>query len=490
MSAATEQFAVSETRPAWSKPDLAKPTAEQDALINKYQQVGADLEPRLQAIQTDKDIVAEDILGAEPPPAPPQSQPLPGYQARQIDAEEMNNFGMIATAMAALGTKAVRGDVALALNTAASAMKGFQEGNIQQTKLDIENFNTKMREVQAKNKQMMTDYEAVINNRKLTLGEKMQQWRILANQHQDEIALAGLKQNNIRGVYDMLESRRRADNQLEVQLSRVMASWQAAVERASATRARGLTVGAPNSLTQEALDNYAQYIILNGRMPIGLSRIGPEAIQSVMNRTAELVQQAGLTKEDFAAAGPITRQKLGALMQLEKNRNAVQAYEGMLIQNIDILKDLSKEVERTDSAYVNAPILWLKQNVSGDPKVSEYLFQVNTVATEIARVLNNPNLTGQLTDTARKELESVVRGELNPRQLEAVLNRSQADARNRAKSFDSQVQKVIMEIRDPLHKGEAGGGAMQDFATEEAARAAGKKNGDRVRINGVSGTLR
>lgn len=216
-----------------------------------------------------------------------------------------------------------------------------------------------------------------------------------------------------------------------------------------------LQLGGPMGLSQDALDNGAAFLILNGRLPMGLSRQGPEAMQAIQNRAAEMTKKAGLTPEEFAAAGPLTRQKLGAYLQLEKNRNAIQAYEAMLGLNIDILKELSGKVSRTGSPYVNRPVLWLQQNATGDADVAEYLFQVQTVSTEIARVLNNPNLTGQLTDTARKELQSVVRGELNPQQMDRVLARAKVDASNRSKSFDTQADKLIKEIKDPLHRSDA-----------------------------------
>jgi hypothetical protein len=235
--------------------------------------------------------------------------------------------------------------------------------------------------------------------------------------------------------------------------------------------------GGTTGLTEGAIDNAAQFYILNGRMPIGMARIGKGAIEAIQNRAAEMTQKAGLSPEEFAAAGPITRQKLGALLQLEKMRNAVQSYEGMLDLNIDILKDLSKKVDRTDSPYANRPIIWLKNNAAGDADVAEYLFQVNTVATEIARILYNPNLTGQLTDTARQELEGVVSGNMNPKQLEQVLNRAQADARNRGSMLDKQVNKVIKEVRDPLHKSGSDGGEVQRSKSKSGKPIVSKDGG-------------
>ena len=222
---------------------------------------------------------------------------------------------------------------------------------------------------------------------------------------------------------------------------------QAQVEAKAKTDSQKIQMGGPNALTDRDKDYYAAYVMANGRMPIGLSRIGPEAIQSIMSRVSERAAEMGMKPEDFAIAGPVVRTKLGALMQFEKNVNAIQAYEGMLVKNIDILGELSAKLPRNKSPLLNRPMNWVEQNLAGDPAMAEYLFQVKTVATEIARVLNNPNLTGQLTDTATKELDAIVKGTFNHAQLMQVLDRAKADAQNRSKSLDDQKAKVIQEIR-------------------------------------------
>jgi len=208
--------------------------------------------------------------------------------------------------------------------------------------------------------------------------------------------------------------------------------------------------GRKSGLSQDAVDNAAAFYILNGRMPIGMARIGQAAIEAIQNRAGEMTSKMGMTPQEFAAAGPIAKQKMGALLALEKQRNAIQSFEGMLDLNIDILKQLSAKVERTGSPYANKPILWLREHAQGDPDVAEYLFQVNTASTEIARILQNPNMTGQLTDTGRQEIQEVVSGNLNPQQLDRVLTRAQNDARNRSSMLDKQSEKVIKEFQNPL----------------------------------------
>src|SRR5437899_135127 len=170
-----------------AKPTILQPGEEERQLVQGYRSESAALPARLEPIQQERTSLEGGRRGiSEGMPKPPQLQEVPQYQPRQIDSQEMMNFAGIAMALAALGTRAVRGDVTLALTAAGSAIKGFNEGNIQQTKLDIENFNTKMRGIVAQNTKMLDEYKLVLEDKKLTLAQKMQQYGILAHKYQDE----------------------------------------------------------------------------------------------------------------------------------------------------------------------------------------------------------------------------------------------------------------------------------------------------------------
>ena len=127
-----------------------------------------------------------------------------------------------------------------------------------------------------------------------------------------------------------------------------------------------------------------------------------------------------------------------ALTQNEKDLAAIRPYKNMLDTNIDIAKGLSKKVISTSSAYANKSLNWLKQNAGDNPDTAEFLAQMRFVETEAARVLNNPRLSGQLTDSARKEMESVVSGNLPINSLDRVLARIKADGDNRVKSLEAE----------------------------------------------------
>lgn len=465
--------------------DMGGPTANQmarftptspqidSALDSRQKEIGA-LDERLGPLRqnVDQAVTGVQQAGAQAMPPVPDLQPTPKYIPKELSQETMVNFGSLAMAFAALAGMRTRQPLTAAMNAAGAAMNGFSQGNIAQVKQDLEVFKAQSDSALASNRQMLAQYESILSNRRLTFAEKMAEYRMAADRYGDEISKTFLKVGSIDKLMQFYQHQLDAQNKFEQHVADMRQRYElayAGMENRLQMVQDKNALTTPAELSPDALDNAAAFFILNGRMPIGLSRIGPATLGMIQNRAAEMTQAAGFTPQDFAASGPIVKQKLGALLQLEKNRNAIQAYEAMLNKNIEVLKVLSEKITRSDSPAANRPILWMQQNMQGDPDVAEYLFQVNIVATEIARTLNNPNLVGQLTDTARQEVEQVVSGRLTPAQMSNVLARAQADAHNRAASFDTQVKKLISEIRDPLNKGEMGEKPAQQPAPQWGA---------------------
>lgn len=453
------------------------PGPEEQALVEQYRNESSGLTQRLAPLKSDINRL-EGEMGdiSASMPATPKLETPPDYQPNRRDGDEMMLFAGIAMALSAIGGRAAGADIATVMNTAGAAMDGFAKGDAARMKSELETFNTQKNAILAKNDQMLKEYQAVLADRRTTMEQKMQQYRVVAAKYQDEIAESAIKKGDLKFELDRLDKLRNATNQFNQRAQQISSTLEGRLVAATSRTDRG----GPMSLTQDAITDTAHYVLLNGRLPIGFARMGQEAQQAILNRVSEVARAAGMTSEELAAAGPLTKQKLGAYLQFEKMRNSIQAYEKMLDLNIDVLKDLSAKVNRSGSPYANKPILWLQQNAAGDPDVAEYLFQVRTVQTEAARILSNPNLTGQLTDTATQELANVMGANLTHEQLTGVLNRAQADARNRAQSIDEQSQKIIAEIRDPLKRNAGGGGAPVQRSTSKSGRPIVSKDGGKT----------
>jgi hypothetical protein len=212
------------------KPSIQKPGEQETALVDRFRAQTPALEQRLAPMREQMDTLGSE-MSSMAMPAAPDLQQIPQFQARQVDRQEMLNFAGLAMAFSALASKAVRGNVALAMGTAASALEGFQQGNAQQARLDLENFNAQMKSAVEQNRQMLDEYNAVLNNRKITLAQKMQRYNLLANKYQDEIALAALRKGDIRFELERMDKVRDAQNQMEARLAQMQATFQAQLSR-------------------------------------------------------------------------------------------------------------------------------------------------------------------------------------------------------------------------------------------------------------------
>lgn len=132
-----------------------------------------------------------------------------------------------------------------------------------------------------------------------------------------------------------------------------------------------------------------------------------------------------------------------AAVAISKDISAIRPFIDMLDKNADIAVDLSKKVVATDNRLVNRSINWLRQNMGDNPDVAEFLAQTTFVQTEAARVLNNPRLVGQLTDTARQEMQHVLDGDMPLKSYERVIRRIQKDGANRFEAMEAQRDRLF-----------------------------------------------
>lgn len=179
----------------------------------------------------------------------------------------------------------------------------------------------------------------------------------------------------------------------------------------------------------------------------GWSR-NPATRGQVENEITRLAAEQGKTGGDIVGQ----RANLGAnkiaLGAITKDLVAITPFKEMLDTNAKVAIDLGRKLadDKTNSAFINKPLIWLKNNMSNRPDVAEYLAQMHFIQVEAARVLTQPRLVGQLTDQAIKDLKSVLDGSMTIASTEAVINRIMADGNNRINAMRAQQQRTRSEI--------------------------------------------
>lgn len=208
-----------------------------------------------------------------------------------------------------------------------------------------------------------------------------------------------------------------------------------AMEATARTRANTASQDVTD-LTPAGLDAAALNFAKSGTLPpLGMG--DKNTRKQIINRAAEMMPGLDIAsaKADFDA----NKQSLAAL---QKQRDALGAFEETALKNLDVFIDAAKKVADTGSPLLNRPLRSLSEKMLGGAELTAYNTARRTVIPEFAKILANPGLSGQLSDSARHEVEEVVSGNATLKQTIAAANILKTDAANRRSSYDDQLTAI------------------------------------------------
>lgn len=157
----------------------------------------------------------------------------------------------------------------------------------------------------------------------------------------------------------------------------------------------------------------------------------------------------------------VTKMGAGAF---EKNFNNLDSFHQDFEKNADYLLKLSSNFDRSLSPIINKALVSGANEIQGNPKATQILQAVNTVANGYAR-LQNPTLSGQaLSDAARDEAQSLINGFQSDVQMKALLDPTEGSMRIDAKNRVDAAQNV----RDRI-AGKKLPSALQEYINESSS---------------------
>lgn len=216
-----------------------------------------------------------------------------------------------------------------------------------------------------------------------------------------------------------------------------------------------LGMQAANSMSDPALDNAAEKYWTSGVLPAGGR--GPAVMaqnQKIMNRAAEL--HSGESIVEGSAAWKANQ---ASLVGLQKNLDAVSAFENTAKKNLDLLVTVGKKVVDSGSPWINSPLRSIGQQGLGSEELSALNAARQVAVNEVAKVTSSPGLAGQLSDTARKEVEAFLPQSATLKQTVRVAEILTQDMANRHQSYQQQI--------DDIHTRLKGGKASSDSSTPQ-----------------------
>lgn len=220
----------------------------------------------------------------------------------------------------------------------------------------------------------------------------------------------------------------------------VFNALRAEADRNSPRPSSGLMGTGGINLTPEAKQLAARQYLATGQIPaLGMGAAGRIG---VLNEAASLDPQASVAgnQAEFRASQ-------ASLAQVQKMLDAVTAFENTALANVKVLQDRMAKVPDTGSPLMNMPVRMLAGQAMGSTEMAAYRTALQVVQPEFAKILNNPNMAGQLTDNARREMADAMSPNATLAQMNAIVETLVRDAHNRRLAYKQQISDISGRIR-------------------------------------------
>jgi len=204
----------------------------------------------------------------------------------------------------------------------------------------------------------------------------------------------------------------------------------------------------PNGLYQAAI-TYIQ----TGQFPPtsrGNSQRAWSVRSAVENKVGAMAADAGMDVPTFRAFYKANASSLG---QQQKMMDAAQGFLATADKNSELLEKALAKIPDTGSPLFNQPYRAFSKSVLGNPNLSQFSTYLASVQNEYAKIISQPTLAGQLTDSARHEAQVLVDPNATVTQILASLQALRNEGSNRLVSVGEQIQRIQKRIQTP------GGGA-------------------------------
>ena len=238
---------------------------------------------------------------------------------------------------------------------------------------------------------------------------------------------------------------------LRAQYMKRFADEDLAAEKIALEREKLQAAPSPVSLTDDGVDIAARNYLQTGVLPT-LGMGDKTSKQRIIDRAAQMAKEGGGERGNIAANKADYRADSGSLAALQKQRDAIGAFEDTALKNLDVFIGLAKKIPDTGSPAFNQPLRSVSERMFGNEGLAAYNAARRTVIPEFAKILANPGLSGQLSDSARHEVEEVLSGNATLKQTLAVANLLKQDAANRRDAMDAKVREIRGRISGQADK--------------------------------------
>jgi hypothetical protein len=195
-------------------------------------------------------------------------------------------------------------------------------------------------------------------------------------------------------------------------------------------------------MTPNGLYQAAQTYIATGSMPPTGRGTDPIAVAqraAISSKVGAIAAAAGMDVPTLRAF--FTANKT-SLTEQQKMLDAVQGFMETADKNAAKLKELLPKVPDWGRAAFNQPLRLVASRWQGDPVMGAFLTYLQSVQNEYGRIVAQPNLSGQLTDSARHEAEVLIDKNQNVATILASLAALETEGTNRVGSIADTIKRI------------------------------------------------
>ncbi len=217
------------------------------------------------------------------------------------------------------------------------------------------------------------------------------------------------------------------------------------------------TPGGMGSYSSDAVDALARKANATGKIELPQGVRGPAAYQlgqQVLERMLTLDPNANLAERQASYHGDT-----GSLASQQKILDNAESWERTGKANLNVLLGVAHKLHDTGSPWLNAPVRSFAEKGFGDPNFTAFKAAHATVVNEYAKILSGSQGSAAVTDSARKEADSMLPLDATWEQLAGAARVLDTDAGNRIGAARQQVSNI---------KGRLGGGVAAQQAAPQA----------------------
>ncbi len=199
------------------------------------------------------------------------------------------------------------------------------------------------------------------------------------------------------------------------------------------------------NLTPDAKKLTAHQYAMTGQLPpMGMGKEGAKVRTEIINEAARIYQGLDLPSQQAAF-----KANQASLTKLQGTADKVSAFESTAGKNLDQFLSLAEKIPDTGVPWVNTPIRAVNAKMVGDTNQAAFNAARDVALREIARVTSDPNLTGVLSDSARREVQSLSPENATFGQIKAVAKVLKQDMANVKAGLSDQITDVRQRIATP-----------------------------------------